>query len=157
MEPLVIRKPQMTLVGISVFGVARAEMEGAWQRFDPLEDRILRPMSRSRFAIVTWGIESELSGKEKEFLFIGTEVQCIAAPPLDSVIKILPAGIYAMLTVRAALVVWEPVHIFEQWLPDSGFTQRGFLMQRYDRARFFDCPPNEREVDVFLPLRKTGL
>jgi predicted transcriptional regulator YdeE len=142
----------MTLLGVSRLGDSRTDITGLWARFAELEPRIAQRVPAARYIIITWGGETEVT--YKHFLYVGMEVSRIQAPPLDTIVKILPAAQYAVFStwVYELDKVWR--YALEEWLPASPYQEPGFIIQRYDRLRYLQARPPKREIDIYIPLRK---
>lgn len=150
--PQIIRRGQMALLGISELGDSRTDIPGLWTRFAQMEPRILESVPTARYIVITWGTETEML--YKHFLYVGVEVTRILAPPLFSTIKIIPAGQYAVFSTWARTLddVWS--FALETWLPESDYSEPGFIIQRYDRQRYLEAKPYNKEIDIMIPLRR---
>jgi predicted transcriptional regulator YdeE len=153
--PQITQKGQMILVGLSILGDSRTDIPDVWDRFQLIEPRIHQAGNSGRYVIITWGIETELSSNH--FLFTGVQVRELEAPPLSSVIKILPAAQYAVFSCWASELDTTWRYALEGWLPGSPYQMPGFIIRHYDRKRFFGNPQARREVDILIPLRKKRL
>lgn len=151
-NPQLIRKNQMTMLGVSELANSRVDVPALWKRFEQIQPRIYHAVSQSRYVIITWGPETELSNKH--FIFTGVEVQKLEAPPVSAVIKILPAAQYAVFTgwIREFDELWN--YAMNDWLVESQYDMPGFVIQVYDAYRYFRSNQSKREIDLMIPLRK---
>ena len=151
MNPQIVHRPQMSMIGLSVLSNSSMDITPLWQRFEEMEHRIHYALSAARYVITTWGAETELT--RQHFVFVGVEISRIEAPPVSAVIKILPPAQYAIFPTRAGElgVVWK--RVMEDWLPKSPYERPRCVIERYDRNRYLEAPPEWREVDIFVPLR----
>lgn len=152
LNPQFIRKGQMTMVGLSMLGNSSSDISTLWKRFEEIEPNIYNAGRSGRYVIITWGVETELS--EQQFIFTGIEVQKLQSPPLTAVIKILPAGQYAVFSswAREFDNLWR--YAMDDWLEMSPYDMPGFIIQHYDSQRYFRARPARREVDLLIPLRE---
>ena len=150
--PQIIRRGQMTLLGISMLGDSRTDIPDLWTRFARMEPFIIESALSPRYIIITWGSETELL--YKHFLYVGVEVPRIQAPPIASTVKILPAAQYAVFSAWARTLDDMWTYALETWLPGSAYSEPGFIIQRYDRLRYMEAPPYRKEIDIMIPLRR---
>lgn len=151
-QPQIIRKAQMILVGISVLGDSRTDVPGLWARFGEIEPRIVNAVPTARYVVITWGEETLLT--YQHFLYVGVEVKRVQRPPLRSVIKVLPALQYAVFSAWSHELDDTWFYALQEWLPASPYREPGFIIQRYDRARYIEARRGRREIDILIPLRK---
>src|SRR5574338_327327 len=86
------------------------------------------------------------------------DITTICAPPMYTTIKIIPAAHFAVFSAWARSLddMWS--YVLESWLPDSPYQEPGYIIQRYDRLRYLQAPPQRKEIDIMIPLRrKEGL
>lgn len=150
MNPFILPRPQMTLMGLSVLGDSRTDIPDLWQRFDQMAHRIHFAVPAARYIIITWGIETELN--RLHYLFAGVQILKVEAPPISTVIKILPKAQYAIFYASASKVETAWTMILDEWLPASPYAEPGFIILRYDRKRYLEARPGRKEIDIYVPL-----
>ena len=89
-------------------------------------------------------------------IFTGVAINQIENPPIDALIKVLPATDYAVFTLQGEQIAsdWYKL-IYVDWLPDSGFEiAHNYSFQIYDSN--FKGLDNlaESTLDVYMPVRK---
>lgn len=150
--PQIIRQKQMPLVGISLLGDSRTDIPALWRSFTDMEPNIMERLTDARYVIITWGVETEMV--YKHFLYVGVEVSRVVAPPLGSTIKIIPAAEYAVFSTWAHTLENTWSYALETWITKSPYREPGFIIQRYDRQRYLEAPPQRKEIDIMIPLHK---
>ncbi len=168
MEPTIIEKGQMILVGFSFFGdpfqmsggwTEENEIGRLWNRFMTYVthhsgDRIKNIKSNEVGYEVH--IEHEETASKGHFeVFVGMEVEKLADMPVEMLIKILPPTKYAVFTLKGKEITSDwPRMIFHEWLPGSGYQQAyNYVFQYYDR-RFKGMENlDESAIDVYIPIK----
>jgi predicted transcriptional regulator YdeE len=173
MEPDIVEKDRMTLVGMVYYGRIGGEgwseenMIGQlWSRFNRfcetkwslIEEHVLNP--KVGFEVTIWN-EQELQETKCITVFVGVEVDQLKEMPLELVAKSLPAGTYAHLTPQGEQIeTWEKA-LYDEWLPQSGYRLASyadvhFQMLAYEEGRFKGVGDllAESEIDVTVPLVK---
>lgn len=170
MEPKIVEKDQIILVGFSFFGDPFAESGGwteeneigrLWRRFEVFmidnADRIKHikdPMVG--YEIHIWSEETAAKGYSD--VFAGMEVEKLEDAPMEVLVKILPPTTYAVFTLRGeqAITDWTKM-VYEDWLPGSGYTSAyNYNIQRYDQRYKGVGKLDESELDVYVPVKKAG-
>ena len=93
------------------------------------------------------------------YVMVGVEVSDPVGLPLELSVKVLPAGTYAVFTLRGPEITsnW-PDTIYKGWLPGSGYEEAHKLtVERYDGDRFKGVDDPDSELDIWVPVRKKGL
>jgi len=167
-EPVLIEREQMWLVGLSFFGDPFATSAGwteeneigrLWSRAMAL----LQHHSETLASRVVGGISYEVHIADQEAItkgefevFVGVEVRDLDDVPLDFCVKVLPATPYAMFTLKGQEIVsdwdWE---IEEAWMPVAGYRRSyAYIIQAYDE-RFVGLDRlDESALDVLIPVQR---
>jgi predicted transcriptional regulator YdeE len=167
MEPTMIEKHQMMLVGLSFFGDPFA-ISGGWteeNEIGRLWKRFMAYLAEHRHRIkhvradVAYEvhIEHEESALTGEFeVFVGLEVEKLEDVPVELSVKILPPTTYAVFTLQGEQITsdWSKM-IYAEWMPGSGYQSAyGYGFQRYDE-RFKGVEHiDESVIDVYVPVEK---
>ena len=92
------------------------------------------------------------------YVMVGVEVSDPNGLPLELSVKVLPAGTYAVFTLRGPEITsnW-PDAIYKGWLPQSGYEEaHKCTVECYDGQRFKGVDDPESELDIWVPVRKVG-
>ena len=90
------------------------------------------------------------------YVMVGVEISDLEGLPLELSAKVLPAGTYAVFTLRGPEITanW-PDAIYKDWLPQSGYEEaHKFTVERYDGERFKGVDDPESELEIWVPVRK---
>ena len=170
MEPKIVEKDQIILVGFSFYGDPFAESGGwteeneigrLWRRFEAFMignagriQHIKDPMAG--YEIHIWSEETAAKGHAD--VFAGMAVEKLEDVPMEVLIKILPPVTYAVFTLKGeqAITDWTKV-VYEEWLPGSGYTSAyNYNIQRYDQRYKGVDQLDESEMEVYVPVKKAG-
>lgn len=162
MQPDIQRLAPVILAGFSFFGDPFHSHAG-WSgenEIGRLWQRLVGFLELGSFSPPNPGVSYEVhlqnheTGRTGEFeVFVGFEVTDIAHIPVELCLKILPAGDYAVFTLRG-----EQIHsdapILDDWFAASGRRPaHAFFAQRYD-ARFKGLDRlAESELDLLVPIQ----
>jgi AraC family transcriptional regulator len=169
MEPKIIERETTMLAGMVFYGDPFAGGEGwsqeneigrLWGRFN----RFWEENQAARSHAVDGNVGYELHVEPVEYaetnrfyVMVGVEIADLEGLPLELSVKVLPAGAYAVFTLRGPEIKsnW-PDAIYKGWLPQSGYEEAfKFTVERYDGARFKGVDDPESELDIWVPIRKT--
>jgi predicted transcriptional regulator YdeE len=151
---------RIELVGIKVVG-RRSELSHrvpmAWLELLRLVDAIPHRVDPAVFYGAFPEVDPERAGDDPVYTYwVGTEVREVQTPPDGTAVLTIPAGAYAMDTVRGGAeeidVVYRRVG---GWIDACGRAAAAgaYGLERYDTARQPVAPPYERfDYDVFRPL-----
>ena len=171
MEPQIVERDRMTLVGMGYYGPLSGEGWSAenpigqlWQRFNRfwdakselIADRVVGP--KAAYEVAIWN-EEEYQATKSFYVFVGVEVKGLDEVPLELVSKVLPASTYALFTPAGKeITTWENT-VYNEWLPESGFELASFhdchfQIQCYEEGRFKGLGEllEESEIDVYVSL-----
>jgi len=167
MEPTIVERDQIILVGMSFFGDPFATSGGwteeneigrLWGRFmaylETHGDRIRHMVDRECGYEVH--IEHpETSAKGHYEVFAGVEVSRLEQLPPHLLVKFLPPSQYAVFTLAGEEITsdWARM-IYQDWMPESGYEQaHGYAFQVYDQ-RFKGMEQLEASVlDLYIPVK----
>ena len=167
MEPRFIDREALTIVGMVYYGdpfraegvAAEANEVGKlWGRFDAYLNRHRDAFRRVVDGRVGWELHittDEYAETKAYFVMVGLEVAGIEDLPGPVFAKVLPAGTYAVFTLRGAEMTrnWSDA-IYREWLPASDFEESiGCTIERYDQARFHGWGRPDSEVEIWVPVR----
>ena len=170
MEPKIIERGATMLAGMVFYGDPFAGSEGwsqeneigrLWGRFNRFWDARRNEIPH----VVDENVGYELHVEPVEYaetrnfyVMVGVEIADLEDLPLELSVKVLPAGSYAVFTLRGPEIAsnW-PDAIYKGWLPESGYEEaRKFTVERYDGERFKGIDDPESELDIWVPVRKKG-
>jgi predicted transcriptional regulator YdeE len=166
MEPTIIEKDQMTLLGFSFFGAPFAisggwteenEIGRLWKRFmaylDKHQHRIRHVKSGVAYEVHITHEDTALTGEFE--VFVGVEVEKLEDVPVEMSVKILPQATYAVFTLQGRQIVSDWPKMVEEWMSKAGY-QSAYVygFQRYDE-RFKSLQRiDESILDVYVPIKK---
>ena len=167
MEPTIVEKSQITLVGFSFFGdpfqasaewTEENEIGRLWKRFITYlmnnPDRI-KHVKADRVSYEVQIEHEETASKGNFQVFVGVEVEKLEDVPLELVVKILPPTRYAVFTLHGAQITSDwPLMIYGEWLPSSGYQAAfNYHFQYYDQ-RFKGLENlDESVVEIYVPIK----
>lgn len=167
MEPRIIEKGQIMLVGFSFFGDPFAESSGwteeneigrLWNRFTTyLTDHrdCIKHIKDDAFAYEVHVESEETAAKGHREVFVGVEVEKLDAP-VEMLVKILPPAQYAVFTLKGEQITSDWSRMIHEWMSVAGYEsayEYGF--QLYDQ-RFKGLNNLEgSELDVYVPVKPT--
>jgi AraC family transcriptional regulator len=165
-EPKIVQSGEMMLAGMVFYGDPFAvgggwseenEIGRLWTRFNEFWDRhhgAIRHVIDPNVGYEVH-IEPEEYGETQCFyVMVGVEIAEIENLPLELSVKVLPAGTYALFTLRGSEVTsnW-PEEIYRKWLPGSGYQEAfKYTVERYDGQRFKGMDDPESELDILVPI-----
>lgn len=169
MEPVILQKSALNLVGMSFYGDPFDTRGGwdednhigrTWTRFE----RFLEENEDCIQHVTQPGVAIELHVYHPDTLtlghfeiFVGLQVDRLEGVPVELVIKILPPSEYAVFTLRGKEITNDWEMMIERGIAAAGY-QRSypFSFQYYDQ-RFKGLDRIEESVlDVYLPVKLAG-
>jgi AraC family transcriptional regulator len=170
MEPTMVEKGQMILLGFSFFGDP-FEVSGDWteeNEIGRLWNRLMTYLASHRHRIkhvksdavfYEVHVEHEETMLTGEFeVFVGLEVEKLEDVPVEMSVKLFPATTYAVFTLQGAQITsdWSRM-IGAEWMPRSGYQRaHAFGFQRYDE-RFKGLERiDESILDVYVPVERSN-
>jgi len=167
MEPTILEKGQMILVGFSFFGDPFRISEGwteeneigrLWQRFIAYltdhRDR-LKHVADDQVCYELHVYNEETMSKGIFEVFVGLQVEKLEDVPADLLAKMLPPAKYAVFTLKGKQITSDWPKIIQEWLLGSGYRQaHAYGFQMYDE-RFKGLENvEESTLDVYVPIEK---
>jgi AraC family transcriptional regulator len=155
MEPKIIEKAAMSLVGVVFYGdPSGGEFAGTWHRLMQIEGDIPKHINQAdHYGLEFYGPDFEQS--HKWFYMASVEVQDLANIPLPMVGKTIPACTYAVFTVKGGLknLMAGFQEAYETWLPQSPYqVAYQFDFEFYQDGRFKD-DAEDSEIDIYIPVK----
>lgn len=173
MEPLIVSKERMILLGAGFFGdpfslsgewTEENEIGRLWKRFMKYfsENKEVFSLFKDRDVAYEVHIENdETKTKGHLEIFVGMELdkpynKTLDKIPHDLLVKILPASMYAVFTLKGEEIVGDwPMKIYSEWLPGSEYElAHNFGFQYYDKRFKGMERVGESELDVYVPIKK---
>lgn len=169
MEPTFITRDRLQLVGFTFYGdpfrlspgwTEENEIGRLWTRFinyaqqqgEHWAQTVVNP--RLSYEVHVYDSNTMTTGEFE--VFVGSELAPDTRPPLETIIKVLPATQYAVFTLRGQIIVGDwPKLIYEEWLPNSAFElAHEFHIQYHDGSfKGFDRL-DESSLDVYVPIKQ---
>ncbi len=155
MEPKILKKPDIILVGMAVYSNASEGGFGeVWHRFMQHNDEYPAHSNTSdHFGVEFYARDMEQTGKW--FYMAADEVDNLDNIPVSMVAKRLPAATYAVFTVTGGLKkLAEGFHYaYHTWLPSSDYqVAHPFDFELYQDGRF-KGDTDDSEIDIYIPIK----
>jgi predicted transcriptional regulator YdeE len=166
-EPKIVKKERITLVGLSFFGDPFRE-KGGWteeNEIGRLWKRFMSYLNSEQLHLPSTGDlelcyevhilhpDTNLSGEYE--IFTGIEASEAEPPPPEFLVKHLPACLYAVFTLRGQEITsdWYQM-IYRTWMPRSGYREAyQYSYQLYDK-RFKGLDRLEDSIiDLYIPIK----
>lgn len=149
MEPKIIEKPAMTLVGIQYFGKnENNEIADLWSEFVPHMFKV------KNLVFTSFGFCDE-PNENGEFVYIAaSQVSKVEDLPEGWVVREVPANKYAVFTHHGLLDTLKDTYdyIYQTWLPQSGLELAGkYDMEVYDEK--FKSGSPDSIMYIYLPVK----
>jgi AraC family transcriptional regulator len=167
MQPEIVEKESITLVGFSFFGdpfklsggwTEENEIGRLWNRFMTyLEHHPDRPRYSQPGVAYEVHIDHVESQKTGEFeVFVGVEVDSLEDVPVQMSVKFLPPATYAVFTLEGEQIVSDWLKLIEDWMAQTGHERlEAYSFQYYDE-RFRGLQRlQESTLDVYIPIKKS--
>jgi AraC family transcriptional regulator len=167
MEPRVIKKGQMLLLGFGFFGDP-FRISGGWteeNEIGRLWNRFIAYLTTYRDGIqhITTDavmyevhIQHEETPRTGEYeVFVGIEVEKLEDVPVEMSAKILPPTAYAVFTLQGEQITSDWQRMIVDWMLQSGYDSAySYGLQRYDE-RFKGLDRIEESVlEAYVPVRR---
>jgi AraC family transcriptional regulator len=168
MEPTIVKKESMLLVGLSFFGdpfklsgdwTEENEIGRLWSRFISFFNNPNLTIKHFKDHHVMYEVHIEHEGFQTtgEYeVFVGLEVEQFEEVPLELNAKTLPPSTYAKFTFHGEEIISDwPMKISRDWFSTSDYKRASaFHFQQYDE-RFKGLDKiEESAIDVFIPVKK---
>ena len=165
MQPLIIKKPEIFIVGMSFYGDpfstrsgwdAENEIGRVWTRFM----QYLKLNGEEIQHIVTPGVfyevhiyNDETATKGNFEVFVGAPIDHLEATPVELLVKVLPPSTYAVFTFQGDEITSDWHMAIDQWIGDARYQRaHPFSFQYYDdRFKGVDKIA-QSTLDVYMPV-----
>jgi predicted transcriptional regulator YdeE len=167
MEPKIVERGQMILVGLGFYGdpfslsggwTEENEIGRLWNRFMSYLAQHHDQIKHARREQVAYELQvyHEDTPRTGEFeVFAGIEVEDLEELPLEMSAKILPPATYAVFTLTGDQIGADYyLKIAAEWLPEAGYqSDYRYSLQRYDER--FKGVDNlaESVIEVYIPVQ----
>jgi len=169
MQPTIVSKAEIKLVGMSFYGdpfetsagwTEENQIGRLWQRMmtylsehgDKIQNQV--PVKAS-YEVHIYGPETMSKGLFE--VFVGLQVEKVEKVPVDLLVKLLPATEYAVFTLQGAQIVSDWHLEIDQWIKAAGYRHSyPFSFQYYDeRFKGLD-QVEDSQLDVYMPVEKAA-
>ena len=166
-EPRIIEKDQMTVLGFSFFGdpfelsrgwTEENEIGRLWSRFMTYLREHGSSIQHIKGDQVSYEIHiyhDETASMGVFEVFVGVEVEKLENVPVEILVKVLPATKYAVFTVEGQDIIsdWS-LWFSAEWLPSSGYQlAHPYHFQYYDQRFKGLDKVDESAIDVYIPIK----
>lgn len=166
MEPRIIDRGELTILGMIYYGnpfwnaeagAAENEIGKLWTRFNAYYDSNRLAFKQEVNPSVGWELHigtDEYEETKEYYVLVGVEVAEIEDMPAPVFAKVLPAGTYAVFTLKGAEMTENWGHaIYQEWLPSSAYEEAySCTIERYDGDSFTGWGDAESEVEIWVPV-----
>ena len=167
MEPTIIEHPELTILGMVYYGdpfkdpgasPEENQIGRLWGRFNTYWDSHRSAFKHEVNPKVAWELHittDEYEETKEYYVMVGVEVSKIEDNPAPIFAKVLPAGQYAVFTLKGDQMTgnWGAV-IYEEWLPTSDYEEAyPCTIERYDEERFNGWGAADSQVDIWVPVK----
>ncbi len=166
MEPTIVEKGQIVLVGLSFFGdpfrlhggwEEENEIGRLWLRFmtylQQRHDQLPAVNAAPAYEVHIDHAERQRTGEYE--VFVGIAIDQLATAPFDALVKFLPPATYAVFTLAGTQIGGDWPQQIEDWMSRARY-QRAYAyeFQYYDeRFKGIDHIA-ESEIDVYVPITR---
>jgi predicted transcriptional regulator YdeE len=166
MEPVIIEQDQILIVGMVYYGNPfqnpgaepdQNEIGKLWERFTTYYDNNPKVFRDEVNPKVGWELHittDEYQDTKAYYVMVGVELSEIEDLPLPTFAKVLPAGSYAVFTLKGEEMIsnWGDA-IYKEWLPASDYEEAlQITIERYDEDRFKGWGEPGSEVEIWVPV-----
>jgi AraC family transcriptional regulator len=167
MEPILVEKDQIILLGVNFFGdpfsmsgwTEGNEIHRLWQRFEGFfaqhVERI-KNIKNPGVGYEVWSSDEETAVKGLFDIFVGIEIESLDDVPVELLVKVLPPTQYAVFTFQGEEITSDwPRKIYQEWLPNSGYeAAHQYNFQYYDERFKGIDQIDESIIDVYMPVKR---
>lgn len=149
MEPQIVTKPAFTVVGL------RIRAQGGDRAFSQLWDKFVPRMGEIKHKAsehASYGVmnNADMATMDVDYM-AGDPVTSTADAPEGMSAWLVPANTYAVFATTLPKIGETFGHIFNQWLPNSGYRQTADpYFERYGE----EFSPDNPKVDIYIPVEK---
>jgi AraC family transcriptional regulator len=151
MEPEIINRPAFKIVGMKYRGNNESEeIPQLWDAFWPRHQEIAHRVPES----VTYGVVDNYDEEKQEFDYVaGFEVDSLTDVPAGMTGIEVPAQTYAVFDCTLPTLMDTIHHVYEGWLPSSGYVRApGPEFELYDER--FDTAQGKLDMSICIPVQK---
>lgn len=167
MEPTIIEKRQMVLLGFGFFGdpfrtsggwTEENEIGRLWKRLMAYWAEHRQRIKHVKTDAVMYEVhiehgETALTGEFE--VFVGLEVEKLEDVPVEMTVKILPPTTYAVFTLEGERITSDWHMMIHEWMSGSGYQRAypyGFQLydERFKGVQHID----ESILDVYVPVKR---
>lgn len=169
MQPIIVQKKEIILVGMSFYGdpfetsagwTEENQIGRLWQRLmaylSEYPDKIQHPVPvQASYEVHIYGSETMTKGLFE--VFVGIQVEQLENVPVDLLVKILPETEYAVFTLQGEQISSDWHLDVNEWIAAAGYQRaHPFSFQYYDE-RFKGLDQiSESQLDVYMPVKKAA-
>ena len=165
MEPTLVEKGQMILLGVNFFGdpfrmagwTEDNEIHRLWKRLETFLSRNSErvTMKNPGVGYEVWSSDEETAAKGLFDIFAGFEIENLDDVPAELLVKVLPPTPYAVFTLHGEEITSDwPRLIYQEWLPPSGYEPAYQYNFQYYDERFKGVDKiAESVIDVYVPVK----
>jgi AraC family transcriptional regulator len=166
MEPIILQKPEIILLGMSFFGdpfdthsswEEENEIGCLWKRFMAFLEHNQKNLPylshpEAGFEVHIYHPETNTRGVFE--VFVGLQIEMIENIPVELLIKILPPTAYAVFTFRGEEIVSDWPMQIDEWITNAGYQRAHPFSFQYLDQRFKGVDNlAESELDVYMPIK----
>lgn len=165
MEPSIIQKTEITLVGMSFYGNPfdthsgwdeSNEIGRVWSRFTKYldeNDEIFQQFDKGvYYEVHIYNQETITKGIFE--VFVGMQADIIEGVPVELLVKILPSTKYAVFTLEGEDISSDWHTHIDQWIKDAGYQRAHPYSFQYLDERFKGVQNLKDSVlDVYMPVK----
>jgi len=170
MDLKIIDRDQLIIAGMVYYGNPfhaaevspdQNEVGKLWGRFNAYYENNPQKFQDAVNPKMAWELHittDEYEETKEYYVMVGVEVSEIAELPLPTFAKALPAGQYAVFTLKGEEMIkdWGKA-IYEEWLPASDYEEAfQCTIERYDEDRFTGWGDPDSEVEIWVPVKTKG-
>jgi len=167
MEPTIVEKDQIILMGVNFFGdpftmagwTEENEIGRLWKRLEAFltqqADRI-KNTKNPGVGYEVWSSDEETAAKGLFDIFVGMEIEGLDDVPVELLVKVLPPTQYAVFTLRGGEITSDwPRLVYQEWLPNAGYEPAYQYNFQYYDERFKGIDQiDESTIDVYVPVKR---
>jgi len=161
MEPRIVKKEAVKMIGIMYYGDNKNwEIPKIWEEFMRLMNKIPNRLpTQEAYGLCFY---TEQFSKTGLFYYLaGLPVSSLDEIPMELVGKTLPASEYAVFTHKGPLTGKTTIkdtyaYAYGTWLPGSPYVNPYAYDFEYYDERFKGNDNPETEIDIYIPIRRSG-
>jgi AraC family transcriptional regulator len=151
MEPRIVSVPAFTVVGMKYRGKnEQNEIPQLWSQFGPRMGEIKHKVDRD----IAYGVMGNYDENTGEFDYVAAiEVERADGIPTGMASWVVPEQTYAVFVCTLPTIRETFQHVYETWLPQSGY-QRGSDVEFEFYDADFDPQDPSSEMQIYIPIKK---